>query len=304
VQRGDGQILLSVLSDRWLTWIFRAVWASLPVVAGPALGAALDGVSGPVQTTAAIGLWAGWALALVGSLVPSTVSLTTVRLLAPAAPVTAVATALAGADAVPVAAAVAASVVAAVLAFTAELGLVFVKGSAYGDEARFPLRPPGPLVLGPLPLAWAVLAAAVAAGPLLLAARVWVAGAVVTVAAAGLLVLLAPRFHQLARRWLVFVPAGLVLHDPMVLAENAMFRRDEVDGLLLAPAGTEALDATGKALGLAVEVRLTGAGGMLVLAGSPRGSKGKAFHARSFLCSPSRPGRALEEAARRNLRLA
>ena len=120
--------------------------------------------------------------------------------------------------------AVVAGAAVAVVAFHPQVGRAFVQGSAYGDEARFPLRPPGQLVLGPLPVLWVALAAAVAGGPLLLAARQWAVGAVVSAVAVGLLVVLPRRFHLLSRRFLVFVPAGLALHDHLVLAETAMFR--------------------------------------------------------------------------------
>ena len=38
------------------------------------------------------------------------------------------------------------------------------------------------------------------------------------------------RWHQLSRRWLVFVPAGLVVHDPVVLAETLMVPRRQIVG--------------------------------------------------------------------------
>ena len=55
--------------------------------------------------------------------------------------------------------AIAVGVLATLLALTAEVGLAFVQAAAYGDEVRVTLRPPGPLLFGPLELAWAVLAA-------------------------------------------------------------------------------------------------------------------------------------------------
>ena len=62
------------------------------------------------------------------------------------------------------------------------------------------------------------------------------------------------RWHKLSRRWFVLVPTGVVVHDHLVLAETLMMRRNEVVGLRLAPADTEALDLTGPAAGHAVEV--------------------------------------------------
>jgi hypothetical protein len=281
-------------------WLAAALWATLPVACGPALGAALHGVSGPVRAVAAVGLWTGWVVALVALLVRSTVSLTVSRLVVPGAPLACVVASFAGASAIAAAVAVAFALTAAIVAFTATTGEAFVQGSAYGDERRLPLRPPASLLLV-LPLLWCLLAAAAVAGPLLLAAHQWVAGAVVSALALAAAVLLAPRFHRLTRRWLVFVPAGLVLHDPYLLAQSAMFPAADVADMLLAPAGTEALDLTGGAFGLAVEVRLAETG-TLVVAGTLKHRQGRGVHVRSFLCSPSRPGRALTVADQRRLR--
>jgi hypothetical protein len=278
-------------------WIVRAVWVAL--VAGvPAFAGALDGRSGAVQVVAAAGLWTGWAIGLVATLVPSPLGLTVLRLLAPGAPAAAVVATVAGAGAVAAVVAIGVSLVAVIVAFTAEVGQAFVQASAYGDESRFVLRPPGPLVAGPLELAWAVMAAAAGAGPLLLAARSWIAGALVTAAAVALVFVLAPRFHRLALRWFVFVPAGVALRDPMVLADTAMFRRGAVAAVRLAPAETTAADLTAKALGPAVEVILR-MPGVVTVAGTLEERTGQAVAVQTFLVSPSRPGRVLAEGGRR-----
>jgi hypothetical protein len=279
-------------------WVPAALWATLPLTAGPALAAALDGASGSLQVTAAAALWAGWLVALVAMLVRTTVSLTTLRVLAPAAPLVSLAASFAGASALEATAAVAVSVLACVAAFTADVGEAFVQGSAYGDEHRFPLKPPAPLLVL-LPVAWSITAATLAAGVLLLAVGTWVVGLVLAPLGVALAVLLAPRLHRLSRRWLVLVPTGLVLHDPLVLADTAMFPRRQVRHVVLAPAGTEALDLTGGALGYAVEVALVEPG-TVVLAGTVRDPQGKGMHVGSFLCSPSRPGRAVAAFAQRD----
>jgi hypothetical protein len=277
-------------------WLVRAAWVVL--LAGvPAFTGALDGRSGPVQVVAAAGLWLAWATGFVATLVPSPVSLTLVRVLAPGAPVAAIAAASAGAGAVAAVVAIALGVLTVVVAFTAEVGQAFVQASAYGDEARFLLRPPGPLVAGPLELAW-VLTAAAAVGPMLLAARSWVAGAVVTAVGVPLAVAAVRRFHLLSLRWFVYVPAGVVVRDPLGLSDTAMFRRAAVAAVRLAPATTAATDLTARALGPAVEVTLTGPAKMM-LAGTLAERAGHAIAIEAFLVSPSRPGRLLAEADRR-----
>jgi hypothetical protein len=265
---------------------------------GPAVAAALDGRSGAVRGVTIVGLWLGWALGLLASLVPVPAALTAVRLLAPGAPVVAVAAAIGGAGAVASGVAVSVALVATVLAATAEMGEWFVQGAAYGDESRFVLRPPGPLLAGPLELLWAALAGAWGAGPLLLASRQWIAGAVVTAVGAVLAAVLVPRFHLLALRWFVFVPAGVVVRDPFVLAETLMVRRTAVARLGLAPADTTATDLTANALGPAVEVAFA-ALTTIALPATRRGGERRAIDAAALLVSPSRPGRLVAEAARR-----
>src|SRR6476469_5089958 len=180
-------------STRWL-WLLRVTWLLLAVASLPAYAGALDGRSGAVQLVSSTGLWTGWVIVLVATLVPSPPSLTVVRLLTPGAVAAGVVAAVTGAGAVAAVAAVALALVGAIVAGTAEVGWVFVQAGAYGDETRFLLRPPGPLVAGPIEVAWLVLAATAGAGPLLLAARAWLAGLVVTPGAMALAIVLGPRF--------------------------------------------------------------------------------------------------------------
>jgi len=286
-------------STRWL-WLLRGTWALLAVVALPAFAGALDGRSGAVQVVAATGLWAGWVVVLGATLLPSPASLTVVRLVSPGAAVAGVVAAVAGASALAATAAIGLGLLAAIVAATAEVGGAFVQAGAYGDENRFLLRPPGALVAGPLEMAWALLAGAVGAGPLLLAARAWLAGVLVTAAAIALAVVLGPRFHRLALRWFVFVPAGVVVRDPLVLTDTAMFRRADVRTLALARAGTAATDLTARALGPAVEVDLAGSGTIAVGGPFMDEREGRSVAIDGFLISPSRPGQVLAEAERRS----
>jgi hypothetical protein len=287
-------------TDRVLVWGARLLWAGLALLLAPAIGQALDDHSRAVQVTGTVGAWAAWFVTLVALLLPNAMSLTILRMIAPGAVLVALAAGVAGASATAFAVGLASSVVVTLLTFSGEVGQRFVHGSAYGDEARFPLRPPGPLLLGPIPVLWLLTAIAVSAGPLLLAARAWPLGAAITVLAAGLCFFAGTRLHRLARRWLVLVPAGLVLHDEMVLAETVMLPRRSIDAIVLAPADTEAADLTGNALGRALEIRLTGAC-TVVLAGSRSKPGGTALHVHAVLVSPTRPGRMIAEAARRRV---
>lgn len=281
-----------------LPWVLRVAWAVLPVVAGPAFGDALDGRSRAVQVVASLGLWGLWAAGVLATLVPRPVGLTLLRVTAPAGWAAAVAALADGPGAASVVAVVATGVAAGV-ALLPETGELFVNGAAYGDERRHLLRPPAALLLGPVPLAAAALVAAVVTGPLLLAARSWVAGAVAVAAGAPLAAVLARALHSLTQRWAVFVPAGLVIKDHLALLDPVLLRRHLVAWLGPAPAGSDALDLTVRAPGLALEVRLREPVPLARVIPGRRGSEARSPDALRF--TPTRPGAVLAEAERRRL---
>jgi len=293
---------------RFGPWPVRAAWLLLPLLAGPVLAGALDDTARATQVVASLGLWAGWLAGLLATLLPRTVTLTAVRLLASAA-VVAVAWAAIDAgtggsgEATAVGWRVAGLVnglVAAVLAFAPETGRLFVDGSSYGDEQRFPLRVPAPLLAGPVPLAWLAVVVGATAGPLLLAAKLWVVGAVALVAGCAAAWWGVRALHVLARRWVVLVPAGLVLHDQLALADPILLRREEVQGLDPALADTDALDLTRGALGLALELTLVGPVALTLAAAGPTGTA-EAVKAERLLFTPTQPGALLAAARPRRL---
>jgi len=303
---------------RFGTWPARGAWLLLPLLAGPVLAEALDTTSRPVQVVASLGLWGGWLGGLLATLVPRTVTLTLLRLTASAGVACVVVAAGAMAGGAGDGASSSASdggsstvwrlvglvsvLVTAGVVFAPATGRLFVDGSSYGDEQRFPLRVPAPLLAGPVPLAWVAVVAGVSAGPLLLAARMWVVGAVALVVG-GLAARWGVRaLHVLARRWVVMVPAGLVLHDPLALGEPILLRREQVQGLDPAPVDTAALDLTRGALGLALELRLAAPVEMTVAAG-PSGptAEHEAVKAASVLFTPTQPGALLAAARARRI---
>jgi hypothetical protein len=280
---------------RLLPWVLRVSWAVLPFTAGPGLAGALDGRDAAVRTTASIGLWTLWALVLVATLVPHPIALTVVRVAAPGG---AVASAIAAATGHAPLGAVWWVVVLAV-AFTPETAMTFVNGPAYPNERRFPLRAPAPLLFAPLPLAWAAVVGLPVAGGLLLAAQRWVPGGVVLAVGLPVAGVLARSLHGLARRWVVFVPAGVVVHDELALADPVLFQRRGIAALRPAPAGTEAHDLTQRALGLALELAL--AEPVTVHLATPGNRAGRAVSPTALLFTPTRPGAVLAEADRRRI---
>jgi hypothetical protein len=288
------------MSDRVLAWVLRALWAAVPFAVWPALGEALRHHSTAVRTTASVAGWAVWAAILVATLVPHPVGMTGLRCLTPAVVAAAVAALAGGQPSVGAGAlAVAWSVVVLLVSFLPQTAVLFVNGPAYPNERRFPLAVPAALLLGPLELAWTLVVGLPVAGLLLLAARQWVLGAVAVVLAVAALRYLGRALHRLSRRWVVFVPAGVVLHDPMSLREPVLFRRQVIETLGPAPAGSDSLDLTQAALGLALEMHLREKVPMTRI--TARNRAGEEGASARLLFSPTRPGAVLAEAARRNV---
>lgn len=288
-------------------WLALALWVSLPLAAGPAFADALDPRSRPVQVVASVGLWSIWAAVVGAALVPRSTTLTAIRIAMPAsvaaAAWAAVTTPTFAADDV---VALTVTLLAAIAALAAFTGAVFVNGSAYGDERRLPLRPPVALLLGPVELAWLVCVAGAVAGPLLLAARSWILGAVLLVVGWPAAWFSARALHGLSQRWVVFVPAGFVVHDLMALTDPLLLPRRMVTSLGPALADTRSADFTLGSAGLALQVDLAEP---VEVTPVPRrtspGQRPKPEPARvdSLLFAPTRPGAVLREAKRRRLRV-
>ena len=281
-------------------WPARITWGLLPLLLGPALGDALAEHSLAVARTASGLAWVTWAGVLVAVVLPTTVSLTALRIAAPTALGVANWAAITGDAGVAGAVAVGGAALALVAAFSPLTGDVFIDGSSYGDERRFALRVPTALVFGPVPLAGIGAVAAPIAGPLLLAAEQWLAGAVVLAVGVPVAVVSVRALHGLARRWVVLVPAGLVLHDPHSLLEPVLFPRRTI--ARLGPAGADAdperRDLTQAALGLALELELVEPATI-----SPRRSD-RTVQVESvtrLTFTPSRPGALLAAASARRL---
>lgn len=287
------------LAARAVPWFARGAWIAVAVVGGAAVESGVDSRSSAVRWTVAIGGWSVFAVVAVALLIPSVRSLTVARLGAPLAPVAAVVAAFAGAPGFDIALLAVPATVAVAAIFSAEVGRWMVQASAYGDEDRLPLRSPVPTGTAAV-VSWAIWAAAIIAGPLLLAARSWIVAVPVTIVAVAATVLVGPRWHKMSRRWLVLVPAGLVVHDPVVLADTLMVRTDQLLGLGLARSGTQAADLTGPASGYAVQVD-TSETVSTVFAFTPQEPNGKAIHMTGFLVAPTRPGEALRLAVARRL---
>ena len=236
-------------------------------------------------------------------LVPHPLSLTAIRVLTPAALAAAVWATLAGGDPAPsdVVALVATAGVTA-LALSPLVGDAFVDGGSYGPERRVALRPPTMLLAGPIELAWAVAVVGVVAGPLLLGARQWLVGGIVVVVGWAAAFVAVRSLHQLARRWLVFVPTGLVIHDPLATPEPHLFLRRSVSRLGPATpedaAASDTVDLSEGAAGLVLALELREPYDLLV---SERRGEARAVPTTRVLFVPTRAAALLAEARDRRL---
>ena len=291
-------------TDAVRLWLLRAAWITLPLTAAPALAAGVRDWRTAEQVVAAVLCWLAYGVGLVAVLAPRPAGLTILRVFAPALLV-AVVVAVASGHPSTLAAigGLAGTIVAAVLAADSEFAIASANAVAYGDEQRYPLRVPPALFLGPLPVVRAVVVAGVVVGPLLLAGTHYLAGGIAVAVGLPLALLAGRALHRLSRRWLVLVPAGVVVVDRMSLVENTLFPREHIE-LLRSFAADE---SPGTALDLRMGATL---GSLLatfdepaelVLAARP-GKDARTVNAPAMVIAVARRAEVLAGAARRRVR--
>jgi hypothetical protein len=226
-------------------WFLRFTWITLPLTAAPAVADAVSDWSDAPRAVVAVLLWSAWSIGLVAVLAPRPLALTVIRTVAPLFVVVSALAALQASLGL-VVLAVVVTLVNAALAASPPTALACAAGTAYGTELRHPLKVPPALLMGPLPLAVLLVGAGVAAGPLLLADESFIVGAIALPVGFVVAGLLARSLHTLSRRWAILVPAGLVIVDPMTLADPVLFTREDTKLLEIAarvpPPEPEAVD--------------------------------------------------------------
>ena len=222
-----------------VAWLIRVLWVFVALV----------------QHSFSVGIWILWAIAAVASWILHPISLTAIRLSSPVVFIYLIAQ-LPSEDfgVIPVVTATA-SLVSLLLIYTSDFGMLQVQAGAYGNERRFLLRIPVSLVL-PTLLTWVVLSALFVIADNLFGSSLWVGGLVVSLVTAAAIWKFVPQLHRLSLRWLVRVPAGWVIHDGVLLAENLLLRTHNVASMQLAPAATEAIDLSGITHGIPLEISL------------------------------------------------
>jgi hypothetical protein len=222
-----------------------AAWVALGVAAPwQSLG---DSHSNSVAIVLLVWGWTLFLAVAVAILVPSPISLTVTKCVTPLMAL--------GAFIAASPAGIFGSLAALIITWSALFGDVMVQGSAYGEETRFALRTPVPY-LAPSVVAWALLAGGLIGGTLLSAAQNYVIGAPVLLIGLLLTSTVPRRLHRLSRRWLVIVPAGIVVHDHLVLAETMMSMRSKILSITKVNESGEAVDFTGGIVGPRIAVQL------------------------------------------------
>ena len=284
-------------------WVLTAVPAAagqaLPALSSP-YGDALHGTAAEFSAFASAGLWAAFTAIGAVLLLPGAFALTAARIAVPANAVATLWAAYASDDRswAGHGLALAAGLAAAVAVMLPAFGEAMVDAGSYGDEHRFLLRPPGPVMVAMIVPMWVVAVAGSVTGPLLLADRRWTVGVVAAAAGMPAAALAVRSLHRLARRWLVFVPKGMVIRDHMAVAQPLPVSRRGITCIGPAPTDTDAVDLTVQAFGMALELRLSEPVSAYVV--SSRG-KGRELSVATALISPSRPAAVMATAVRRGI---
>jgi hypothetical protein len=287
-------------------WLLRAIWITLPLSAGGAAADAISTWNTAPRVVAALLLWLAWGAGTLALLAPHPVGLTGERVIAPSFAVVAVVAAWSSnVAALDAAIAIVATLAAAALVAGPDFALAAANAVAYGDERRYPLRTPPALFFGPIPLARTVVAAGIAAGPLLIADDHIVVGVLALAVGAPAVVFGSRSLHSLSRRWIVLVPAGVVMIDPLTLPDPVLFVRSQVRALRAAKADAPVPDE-------GVDLRLGATMGTVAMALSERTDLVKAAPARRtsatistscLLVAVVRRRQFLEEAGERRVRV-
>jgi hypothetical protein len=263
----------------------RAAWLALAVVPDALHVGGASAISAWV-------VWVAWSLVALSVLLPHPLSLTTARFVASLLLVHSAWELADARGATSWGAIVGFVIITAVTAtlFSSTYGATHAQAAAYGHERRHLLRPPVSVIL-PVVLLWILVATAAAVA-------VHATSPIdAAVAAAILVVLLGFSLRRgvvLARRWLVFVPAGIAVHDPLVLRDTFMVRSHDIRALQRATDATEAFDATCTTWGDPLELVLSHPHDVSLSQFGARVSRTlDRLHVTSLLVAPSRPNDAL-----------
>ena len=263
------RVLNSVAMAAWVALALSSPWQTIA-----------DDASRSVAWVVLTWGWFLWTGVGASLLVPSPISLTIMRTVVPLSVVVSVVASQ------PLA--VFCSVVALIVCASPVFVDAMVQGGAYGDETRFSLRTPLPYVV-PAVVAWLLYTAALIGGSLFLAARQYIFGAVLVAIGIILSRTIPRRLHRLARRWLVLVPVGIVVHDHLVLHETIMAHSGKILSVTRTSDIGEAADLTGGVVGDRITIALTEADKVVLSAITAKAlGTTEALHVKMFCIAPRR----------------
>ena len=263
------RVLNSVAMAAWVALALSSPWQTIA-----------DDASRSVAWVVLTWGWFLWTGVGASLLVPSPISLTIMRTVVPLSVVVSVVASQ------PLA--VFCSVVALIVCMSPVFVDAMVQGGAYGDETRFALRTPLPYVV-PAVVAWLLYTAALIGGSLFLAARQYIFGAVLVAIGILLSRTIPRRLHRLARRWLVLVPVGIVVHDHLVLHETIMAHSGKILSVTRTSDIGEAADLTGGVVGDRITIALTEADKVVLSAITAKAlGTTEALHVKMFCIAPRR----------------
>ena len=199
--------------------------------------------------------WILWAVVAIATWIHRPISLTCARCLAPIVVICSITYSLTETLNTANIAVSTCGIISLMLMFTAEFGSTHVQAGAYGNERRFMLRIPAPVIL-PTLITWALFAAGIIVLESAVQDKNYALGIPVLLVVVAALWKFAPQMHRLSRRWLVRVPAGWVVHDNLMLAENLLIRSHNLSSMDFALQGTEALDLSGLTRGVPIQLTL------------------------------------------------
>ena len=199
--------------------------------------------------------WNLWAVVAVALWIHHPISLTIARSLAPIVVLSSSVNALSDSLSSANIAVSTCGIISLMLMFTADYGSAHVQAGAYGNERRFLLRIPAPVVL-PTLITWALFATVLVVLENSAQSENYVLGIPLLLALMAMSWKFAPQMHRLSRRWLVRVPAGWVVHDDLMLAENLLIRSHNLVAINFALADSEALDLSGMTRGVPIQITL------------------------------------------------
>ena len=199
--------------------------------------------------------WILWAVVAIGTWIHHPISLTTIRCLAPIAVFYSAVYALSESLSSLNIAVVTCGIISLMLMYTADYGSAHVQAGAYGNERRFLLRIPAPVVL-PTLITWALFATVLVVLENAVQSENYVLSIPLLLALIAMSWKFAPQMHRLSKRWLVRVPAGWVVHDDLMLVENLLIRSHNLTAMDFALADSEALDLSGMTRGVPIQISL------------------------------------------------